>query len=98
MSGDAVSIAPDIYKVVLDNERVRILEVRMKAGQVSAMHSHPDTVVIGVVGAKYRFTHPEGELLELDLAENEPMYMEAVEHSVENIGDNEGRGFIIELK
>ena len=98
MSGDAVSIAPDVYTVVLDNDRVRILEVRMRPGQVSAMHSHPDTVVIGVVKGKYRFTHPEGEPLELDLPENEPMYMEAVEHSVENIGDNEGRAFIIELK
>jgi hypothetical protein len=27
MSGDAVSVAPDIYTVVFENERVRVLEV-----------------------------------------------------------------------
>ncbi len=34
----------------------------------------------------------------VSIAPDEPMFMEAVEHSVENIGENEGRAFIIELK
>ena len=98
MPGDAVSIAPHVYSVVLENDRVRVLEVRMKPGQTSAMHSHPDVVVIAATSAKYRFTHPEGDPLEVEVPANAPMYMEAVEHSVEHIGDAEGISFLIELK
>ncbi|HEX2170445.1 MAG TPA: hypothetical protein VHF65_09110, partial [Nitrososphaera sp.] len=38
---DAVKVAPDSYKVVLENDAVRVLEVRIKQGTKSEMHSHP---------------------------------------------------------
>ena len=98
MSGDAVSIAPDVYSVVLENERVRVLEVRMGPGGTSAMHSHPATVIISVTGSNYRFSHPGEEPLEMDIPDKSAVFMDAIEHSVENIGDREGHGFIIELK
>ncbi len=41
---DAVKTDPDKYKVVLENERVRVLEYRDKPGQKTKMHTHPDFV------------------------------------------------------
>ena len=39
---DAVKTDPDKYKVVLENERVRVLEYRDKPGEKTKMHTHPD--------------------------------------------------------
>ena len=39
---DAVKVAPESYKVLLENDRVRVLEYRIKPGYKNAMHSHPD--------------------------------------------------------
>ena len=55
MPGDAVKIAPNAYKVVFENDRVRVLESRMSPGSKSEMHSHPAVVGIGVIAGKYRF-------------------------------------------
>ena len=33
MAEDAAKVAPHVYKVVFENERARVLEVRMKAGE-----------------------------------------------------------------
>ena len=42
--GDAVQIAPPVYKVVLENEHVRVLDTRTGPGDSSEMHSHHNTV------------------------------------------------------
>ena len=48
MAGDAVSVAPDHYKVLFENDRVRVLETRYGAGQTSTLHSHPDLVAVAL--------------------------------------------------
>lgn len=55
MSQDAVAVAPDVYKVLLENERVRVLEVKAKPGMRTAMHTHPSLVAVGITDGKYRF-------------------------------------------
>jgi hypothetical protein len=39
MPGDAITVAPHLYKVLLDNDRVRVLEVRAQPGVTSALHT-----------------------------------------------------------
>jgi len=98
MSGDALSVAPESYSLVLENDRVRVLEVRMPPGGSNAMHSHPDTVVVTVKGSTYRFSEPGKDPVEMAIPDGAAIFMEAMDHSVENIGAHEGHGFIIELK
>jgi len=40
MSNDAVAVAPDHYRVLLENERVRVLEFRVEPGAKTQMHRH----------------------------------------------------------
>jgi hypothetical protein len=42
---DPVKVAPKMYKVLLENHRVRVLEARVKPGVTAPMHSHPGSVV-----------------------------------------------------
>jgi quercetin dioxygenase-like cupin family protein len=43
---DATVVDPDHYKVEFENDQVRVLRVAYEAGDETAMHSHPDNVVV----------------------------------------------------
>ena len=99
MAKDAIEVAPHVYKAVLDNDRVRVLEVTMKPGDKTEMHSHPPVVAYALNDGKYRFTHPGGgEPMEIEMKAGDSVYMDAVEHATENIGSAEGRVVLVELK
>ena len=40
MRGDAITVARQLNKVLLDNDRVRVLEARVKPGVKSSLHTH----------------------------------------------------------
>ncbi|MCC3291830.1 cytoplasmic protein [Arthrobacter sp. zg-Y1110] len=46
MTQDPVQSNPDHYKVVFENERVRVLEYRDTPGHISKPHRHPDSVML----------------------------------------------------
>ena len=98
MAGDAVSVAPDLYKVVSENDRVRVVETRYGPGVKSDIHSHPDLVAIAITPAKARFTFPDGQTADIDMQTGEQVVLEAQEHTVENTGTSEFRFILVELK
>ena len=98
MAGDAVSVAPHLYKVLLENNRVRILETRYGPGVKSEMHSHPDLTAVALTPAKGRLTLADGQSFDIDLKAGESMFIEAQEHTVENTGTSEFHVILVELK
>jgi beta-alanine degradation protein BauB len=61
---DPVKTDSDKYKIVLENERVRVLEYRDKPGDKTMMHAQPDFVVISRSGFKRQLTLPGGKTVE----------------------------------
>ncbi len=98
MAGDAVQVAPHVYSVLFENERVRLLEVRLKPGESSAMHSHPAYVIYGLGDGKVKFNSPSGESAEVDLKAGEVMWREPEEHAVDNLGSTEAHALLFELR
>jgi hypothetical protein len=49
-----------VYKVVLHNDRVRVLEVWGKPGDKTALHAHSVLVAIAITDSAFRFTFPDG--------------------------------------
>jgi beta-alanine degradation protein BauB len=96
-SGNATQVAPDVYKVLFENDRVRVLDVNMKPGAKSAMHSHPDYVVNMMGPAKVRFTAADGTRAEAEFPAG-AIWRDAEEHAVENISGTDLRAVFIELK
>jgi hypothetical protein len=45
---DPVKVAPDIYKVRLENDQVRVLDIHRKPEAKSPTHSHPAYVVVAL--------------------------------------------------
>ena len=98
MPTDAVTIAPHLYKVLLENDRVRVLEVRAQPGAKSEMHTHPSYVAVAINDGKYRFTSPDGKSIEIRLKPGQAGFFGPVEHATEIIGTSEGHIILIELK
>ncbi|MER3445625.1 MAG: cytoplasmic protein [Candidatus Dadabacteria bacterium] len=95
---DVVKVAPEQFKVLLENEHIRVLEFRMKPGDKQEMHTHPATVHIELTPTKVRIGYPNGKAVEIEGKQGEALWVGPVKHTVENIGNNEIHGYIVELK
>ena len=98
MTADAVTVAPDVYRVVLENDRVRVLEARADPGAKTEMHTHPSQVAIAIIDGRFRFSSPDGESVEVELKAGEVMYLDPVEHTTEILGTKEAHVILVELK
>jgi quercetin dioxygenase-like cupin family protein len=98
MAQDAVKIAPHVYKVLTETDKVRVLEARIKPGAKTELHGHPVHVAVATTAGKYRFAGPDGKTMDAELEAGQTMVFEATEHTTENIGDKESVAILIELK
>jgi quercetin dioxygenase-like cupin family protein len=95
---DPVKTSPQYYKVLLENDQVRVLEYRLKPGEKEAMHSHPAGVVYVLSGAKLKVTSPDGKTEERSATAGETIWREPVTHALQNVGDTEAHAIAIDLK
>ena len=98
MAGDAATVAPNVYKVLFENDRVRLLEARLKPGDSSALHSHPDYLVYNLEDGRVKFAGPSGEGQEVALKAGDVMWRDAEEHTAEGIGSTDVHALLFELK
>ena len=98
MAQDVLKVAPEQFKVLLENDKVRVLEFKMKPGGKQQMHTHPATVHIELTPTKVKITNPDGKAVEVEGKQGEVIWVGPVKHIVENIGNTEIHGYIIELK
>ncbi len=82
-AGDAVSVDPDVHRVILDNEQVRVFDARASKGTKSPMHSHPPTVLISLESTRIRVTGSDGKTAVADLNPGQVIWLEGVRHSWE---------------
>jgi hypothetical protein len=43
---DPLFVAPHIYEQVLENDQVRVLKQKVRAGEIQSVHAHPDRVMV----------------------------------------------------
>ncbi len=101
MAQDPVKVAPKNTKVLLENDRVRVLEYQSKPGQGVCgigMHSHRAHLTYVLSSYKVKATSSDGKTKEIERKAGEVFWREAETHSAENIGATEGHILIIELK
>ena len=103
MSDDAVFVAPEVYAVLFENDRVRVLEVRADPGGTSPMHTHPDSVIHALSDATLVVTSQQGEARPAEARTAEvtagaTWWAAETTHSVENVGTEEVHFIRVELK
>ncbi len=98
LAQDPVKVSPNTHKVLFENDRVRMLDVRVKPGEKVPMHSHPANVVYFLSDSKVKFTYPDGRTEEREGKVGQAGWSEAVTHAAENVGTTELHVLNIELK
>ena len=98
LAQDPVPIYPDNYKVLLENDRVRVLDFQLKKGAKENFHSHPAAVTYVLAPFKIRFTFPDGTMRIREAKAGEVFFGEALVHASENIGDTDAHGLLVEMK
>lgn len=93
-----LEVAPDMYKLKFENERVRVMEVTFAPGASIAMHSHPDHFVHVASGGKLTLSYPDGTSKELEAKAGEILWIDAESHAAINPGDTEVKLLVVELK
>ena len=101
LAQDAATSDPRSFRVVLDNERVRVLEYKSGPGFSvcgQGVHYHPERVTVTLTDAKVKITNTEGKSVVRDLPAGQVFFAPAETHSTENVGGSGTRFYIIELK
>jgi beta-alanine degradation protein BauB len=98
MAEDLVKVMPNDVKVIVDNDRVRVLDVLHKPGVKEPMHSHPAYVTVYLSATKVKVTTPDGKTVEKDRKAGEVQYNAPVTHALENIGTADQHVIVVELK
>ncbi len=80
---DAVTVDPDIHKVILENEYLRIFDARASIGAKSPMHSHPPFVLVSLDSTRFRMTMTDGKKSIFDLNPGQAVWVEGAQHSWE---------------
>ena len=98
---DAARVQPQSYRVVFENDKVRVLEFRAKPGMGVCgigMHSHPDHLTVLLSPQKVRVRLPNGQVTERSGKLGDTFWEPAVTHEVENVSGVDARSLIIEIK
>ncbi len=97
MAKDPLVIASNVYKVLNENEKVRVLEVIFKPGDFAKMHHHPDHVVYAKSGGKMNFLSG-GKTQDMDIETGSVIFLDAQDHEAKNIGSTTIDLIVFELK
>jgi len=96
---DPVKVAPKNFKVVLENDHVRVLDFHSKAGDKIPMHSHPGYVAYSITGSgKTTFTFPDGKTTVVPADAGQVTWRDAETHATEYTGKGETHVILVELK
>jgi mannose-6-phosphate isomerase-like protein (cupin superfamily) len=97
---DLIKVSPNNYKVLLDNDRVRILEYHLKPGEKEKMHTHYRlTFVYSLNAATYENIPRDGAAQKVSVKAGEvSMRQPDYTHMMNNTGKTEIASVVFELK
>jgi beta-alanine degradation protein BauB len=84
--------------VKFENDRVRVLELRLKPGEGEGFHSHPQYLLYALTDYRVKNTAADGTSKVFERKAGDVFWGEPITHKGENVGDTEVRALIVELK
>ena len=97
---DPVKVAGGQYRLIAENEDVRVLGVEVAPGAKTVMHSHPDVMAVMLQPGVTKWTMPDGKSVQSapDSKRGTVMALDAQTHVSENVGKTPLRAVLIEFK
>ncbi len=95
---DPVKLDSKHYKVVINNDRVRVLRAKYGPHEKSVMHEHPGSVAVFLSDGHGKFTLADGTSQDENFKAHDATWADAGKHLPENVGDTPFEVIVIELK
>jgi beta-alanine degradation protein BauB len=96
---DPVSVSPDKYKILLENDYVRVVEYSIKPGERDQTHTHPPKASYVVEGGLLRIVPADGaSFIDTTKAGDASWSGERAKHFAENVGTAPVRIVLFEIK
>ena len=98
MAQDPVQTDGDKYKLIFENERVRVLDYKDMPGAKTHQHVHPAFVLYVLEPFKRKITLPNGKIIMREFKRGDVLWSEAQTHVGENVGATPTHVLMIEMK
>ena len=101
LAQDAAKVSPRTYKVVFEDNRVRVLEYVSKPGLGvcgQGRHYHPAHLTMQLTDVRVKVTQDDGSSKTADVPAGRMFASPAEWHTTENIGAAGARAYIVEYK
>jgi quercetin dioxygenase-like cupin family protein len=101
--GGAVAQDPTVvdanhYKVMFENDQVRVLKITYGPKEKSVMHEHPNAVAVFLTDGQMKFQLADGKSQDAALKAGQAMFTPGGKHMPENVGDKTFEVVLVELK
>lgn len=95
---DPVQTDGDKYKVLFENDRLRVLEYEDSPGGVTRQHDQPAFVLYAAAPFEREIALPDGKTLRRSFAAGDVMWSDAQTHVDQNVGTTPTHVIMVELK
>lgn len=95
---DSVTTDSDKYKVIFENDCVRVLDYRDRPGDRTNQHKHPAFVLYSLSAFKRSITLSDGKVLQRQFKEGDVMWSDSQTHVGTNTGDTPTHVILVEMK
>lgn len=97
MPADPTITNPEFYRLLWENDDVRVLEYTDKPGDETTPHDHPNSVMVTLTEFDRRLASGDTSR-EVHLRAATAVWLPAQKHSGKNIGDTPTHTILVELK
>lgn len=97
MSFDPVGTNPDLYRIIFENERVRVLDYTDSPGDRTTPHDHPDSVMYTLSSFRRRLYSGDAQR-DVQIPAGTAHWLPAQRHAGHNIGDTPTHVIFVEIK
>lgn len=96
---DVMKAAPNHYKVLVDNEHVRVVQNTLAPGDKDTLHTHPAGWYYVTAAGKMKVTTAGGKVSYWEPKQGDSGWMEAeAAHTSENVGSTTMSFILVEVK
>ncbi len=96
---DVLKVAPDHFKVLFENEHVRIVQNTLAPGEKDPIHTHPSGWYYVISPGKMKVTFPDGQTAMWESEAGEGSWLKTKSpHSDENVGSTMLIWVLVEVK
>ena len=95
---DPLLLAPENYKLLLENDLVRVFDVRIRPGEKLRLHANGPSVIYVFNDGRLQHTYADGTTVVKTAVSGALVWDDAEAHETANVGDTDIHSLKIELK